>query len=64
MEFHLVTVNPGNLEEYENVDGIITHRIRGNVRVHLAAHRMVSSINPDIIVDDLGHAVPWFSPWF
>jgi glycosyltransferase involved in cell wall biosynthesis len=64
MEFHLVTVNPGNLLEYENVDGIITHRIRGNVKVHLAAHRMVRSIDPDIIVDDLGHAVPWFSSWF
>jgi len=64
MEFHLVTVNPGNLAEYENVDGIITHRIRGNVRVHLAAHRMVRSVDPDIIVDDLGHAVPWFSSWF
>ena len=64
IEIHLVTVNPGNLLEYENVDGIITHRIKGNVLTHLYVRKMIKNINPDVIIDDMGHAVPWFSPWF
>ncbi|BAB60040.1 hypothetical protein [Thermoplasma volcanium GSS1] len=61
---NLVTVNPGNLLEYENVDGIIIYRIKGNIRTHLYVRKMIKKINPDVIIDDMGHAVPWFSPWF
>ena len=64
IEIHLVTVNPGNLLDYENVDGIITHRIKGNIKTHLYVGKMIKKINPDVIIDDMGHAVPWFSPWF
>ena len=64
IEVHLVTVNPGNLLDYENVDGIITHRIKGNVKTHLYVRKMIKKINADVIIDDMGHAVPWFSPWF
>ena len=64
VEVHLVTVNPGNLLEYENVDGIITHRIKGNIIAHLSVKKMIKKIKPDVIIDDMGHAVPWFSSWF
>ena len=64
IEIHLVTVNPGNLLDYENVDGIITHRIKGNIKTHLYVRKMIKKINPDVIIDDMGHAVPWFSTWF
>ena len=64
IEIHLVTVNPGNLLDYENVDGIITHRIKGNIKTHLSVRKMIKQINPDVIIDDMGHAVPWFSTWF
>ena len=64
MEIHLVTVNPGNLRDYENVDGIITHRIKGNIKTHMYVRTMIKKINPDVIIDDMGHAVPWFSTWF
>ena len=40
IEIHLVTVNPGNLLEYENVDGIITHRIKGNIKTHLSVRKI------------------------
>ncbi|MGC8620294.1 MAG: glycosyltransferase family 1 protein, partial [Thermoplasmata archaeon] len=30
-EVHLVSVNPGNLLPYEIIEGIIIHRIRGNI---------------------------------
>ena len=64
VEVHLVTVNPGNLLNYEIVDGIITHRIKGNIKAHLSVRKMIKKIKPDVIVDDMGHAVPWFSSWF
>ena len=50
--------------DYENVDGIITHRIKGNIKTHLSVRKMIKQINPDVIIDDMGHAVPWFSTWF
>ena len=64
VEVHLVTVNPGNLLNYEIVDGIITHRIKGNIKTHLSVRKMIKMVKPDVIVDDMGHAIPWFSPWF
>ena len=64
IEMNLVTVNPGNLLNYEIVDGIKTYRIKGNIKAHLSVKKMIKKINPDIIVDDMDHAVPWCSPWF
>ncbi len=64
IEVHLVTVNPGNLLNYEIVDGIITHRIKGNIKTHLSVRKMIKMIKPDVIVDDMGHAIPWLSSWF
>jgi glycosyltransferase involved in cell wall biosynthesis len=64
VDINVVTVNPGNLLEYEIVDGIKTYRIKGNIRVHLSVKKMIKKIDPDIIIDDMGHAVPWCSPWF
>ncbi len=64
VDVNIVTVNPGNLLDYEIVDGIKTYRIRGNIRAHLSVRRMIKKIDPDVIIDDMGHAVPWCSPWF
>ena len=36
---NLVTINPGNLSKYENVDGIKTYRIKGNIKVHLNVNK-------------------------
>ena len=64
IEVHLVTVNPGNLLEYENVEGIITHRIKENIKTHLYVRKMIKEINPDVIIDDMGHAVPLFLKFY
>jgi glycosyltransferase involved in cell wall biosynthesis len=64
IDFNLVTVNPGNLKDYEVIEGIKTYRIKGNLKAHLYVNKMIKKINPDIIIDDMGHAIPWFSPWF
>ncbi|MGC8609513.1 MAG: glycosyltransferase family 4 protein [Thermoplasmata archaeon] len=61
---NVVSVNPGNLAEEEDIDGIKIYRIEGNIRAHFSVGRMIKKIEPDVIVDDLGHAVPWLSPWF
>jgi len=64
IEIHLVSVNPGNLSNYEIIDGIIIHRIKGNIMVHLSVPKMIKKIDPDVIIDDLAHAVPWISSLF
>ena len=62
-EVHLATVNPGNLPKSEIVDGVIIHRTRGNMAAHLNAPLLVRVLKPDMIVDDMAHVVPWFSPF-
>ena len=64
VDVNLVTVNPGNLLNYERVDGIKTYRIKGNIIAHLKVKTMIKKISPDIIIDDMDHAVPWCSSWF
>ena len=64
VDINLVTVNPGNLLNYEVVDGIKTYRIKGNIKAHLYVKKMIKKIDPDAIIDDMGHAVPWCSSWF
>ncbi|MGC8969972.1 MAG: glycosyltransferase family 4 protein [Conexivisphaera sp.] len=63
-EVTLATVNPGSLEGSEVVDGVRVIRVRGNVRAHLMAPLVLRRVRPDVVVDDLAHVVPWFSPYF
>ena len=64
IDVNLVTVNPGNLSNYEIVEGIKTYRIKGNIKAHLYVRKMIKKIEPDAIIDDLAHAIPWCIPWF
>ena len=64
VDVNVVTVNPGNLLTYEVIEGIKIYRIKGNIRAHLYVKKFIKKINPDAIIDDLAHAIPWFSPWF
>ncbi|KJE48770.1 MULTISPECIES: glycosyltransferase family 4 protein [unclassified Acidiplasma] len=63
-DVNLVTVNSGHLLNYEIFDGIKTYRIKGNIKAHLNVKKMIKKIDPDVIIDDMGHAIPWCSPWF
>ena len=63
-EVSICSVNPGNLENYEIVDGVVIRRIRGNIRAHLLVPKTIRKVNPDVIIDDLAHVVPWCSPLF
>ncbi len=64
IDVNLVTVNPGNLSSYEIIDGIKIYRIEGNIVSHLSVKKMIEKVDPDVIIDDMGHAVPWGSSWF
>jgi glycosyltransferase involved in cell wall biosynthesis len=44
--------------------GIRVRRFPGSVLTHLASISALRSVEPDVVVDDLAHAAPWFSPWF
>ena len=61
-EFHLASVNPRQLPEEEIIDGIIINRTKGNVMAHLNAPLLIRRLRPDVVVDDMAHVVPWFSP--
>lgn len=56
---------PG-LPENETIDGISFHRRGGRVGLHLLAP-LICLLNArrfDLVIDDLAHAFPWFSPLF
>ena len=50
---------------HEIIDGIRFHRYGSKVMPHLAHPFFLKyHSKADVIVDDLAHAAPWFSPWF
>lgn len=63
-EVNLVSVNPGELKEFEILDEVKVLRIRGNIMAHLAVPKIIKKMKPDVIIDDLAHVVPWLSPLF
>ncbi len=48
----------------ENLDGIIVRREKNNVILHLKVLPIIKGENPDVIIDDMGHAVPFLSEDF
>lgn len=56
-----ISANEDNNQKQEVIDGIAVKRIPGNVNVHFKTHSIIREVEPDVIVDDLGHAVPWGS---
>ncbi len=59
--FNVVSVGWKESKNLEEIDGIYVRRLRNNLIAHLYATKLLKEISPDIVVDDLGHAVPWFS---
>ena len=46
----------------ETIRGIEIHRVGINIGPHVAAPIFIAKNKFDLIVNDLGHAIPWFSP--
>ncbi|MCI4326916.1 MAG: glycosyltransferase family 4 protein [Thermoplasmata archaeon] len=61
-EVHLLTSRAPGAPAEETVDGIQVHRFSGAVGAHLALPEQLRRLRPDVVVDDLGHVVPWMSP--
>ena len=61
-EVHLFTVAWSNAPLEIDLEGVKIHRTRGNLYSHII-HRtlLIKYKDADIIVDDLGHVVPWLS---
>lgn len=53
----------GRKELISNGD-IAIHRQPSNFYSHFHAPQLIRTNKPDIVVDDLGHGVPWGSEWF
>ena len=45
------------------VEGVRILRIRGRVAPHLMVPSTIRLCKAEVIIDDLGHVVPWFSEW-
>jgi len=55
----------GGSRTFEILDGIKVFRVAGRYSLHLLVPFILKSCGGfDIIVDDVAHAVPWFSPLF
>ena len=65
---HEVDVLVGNWPgamRHETIDGVRFHRYGNRVAPHLVHPLFLKyHSNADVIVDDMAHAAPWFSPWF
>jgi glycosyltransferase involved in cell wall biosynthesis len=44
-----------------SLDGVRIVRAGSTASVHLKVGSLIRSLGPDVVVDDLGHVVPWFS---
>lgn len=58
------SVSSGKLKSFEVVDGVRINRTNGNIRAHIFVRSIIKKVNPDIIIDDLAHVIPWGSAFF
>ena len=61
-EINLLTSGWKGCKSTENLHGIRIQRIGRNIAPHLALPLILLKNKYDIVVNDLGHAVPWLSP--
>jgi len=61
---NLYTVSDGSLAERDLLHGAKVHRARSNVSAHMLVSKEIKEVNPDVIIDDMAHAVPWSSTLF
>jgi glycosyltransferase involved in cell wall biosynthesis len=54
---------PGAPRRWE-CQGMSVQRLGGPVATHLRVPRAIGSLRPEVIVGDLGHAVPWLTEWY
>lgn len=59
-----VSVSWKNCKLSEEFNGLKIVRIKNNIVAHMFAPVLIKKVVPDVIVDDLGHVVPWFSEKF
>jgi glycosyltransferase involved in cell wall biosynthesis len=57
----LLTGGWNGCKHVENLQGIEIHRFGRNIGPHLALPVLLLKYHFDLVVNDLGHAVPWFS---
>lgn len=64
-EVDILTGGWHGAHRHETIDGIHIHRYGSRVVPHLVNPCFLKyHKDADVIVDDMAHAAPWFSPWF
>ena len=61
-DFYLYTSRWRGSIQYQELNGVKIFRPKGNIMSHLLHESIIKSVdNFDVIVDDLGHVIPWLS---
>jgi glycosyltransferase involved in cell wall biosynthesis len=63
-EITLLTGGWHGCNRFENINGIKVLRYGTNVGPHIAVPAHIMKDKYDVVVDDLGHAIPWITPRF
>ena len=62
--FYWFSVSWRNKCEFEEISGIKIIRQRNNYIAHLQTRSLIAKYELDFIIDDMGHAIPWFNEGF
>jgi glycosyltransferase involved in cell wall biosynthesis len=64
-EVEVLTGGWHGADRHETIEGVHFHRYGGMVTPHLVLPQFIRyHSDADVVVDDMAHAAPWFSPWF
>ena len=61
---NLYSVNDGTLKSSDYFNGIKIMRASSNIAAHVSVPGLIKKVKPDVIIDDMAHAVPWLSSFF
>ncbi len=61
---NLYSVNDGTLKDSDYFNGIKITRASSNITAHVSVPKLIKKVKPDVIIDDMAHAVPWLSSFF
>ena len=61
---NLYSVNDGTLKDSDYFKGISITRASSNIMAHMSVPGVIKRVKPDVIIDDMAHAVPWLSNLF
>ena len=63
-EVNIISVSWRGKTEDLTKFGMRLVRMKSNIYAHLSAPTIIKTIHSDVIINDLGHAVPWLTEYY